>query len=196
MSPPASVKLSNCPKCGVEVASDAEICNACGERLTGTSPDPDATPLRNEAAGARRGVRYAGFWLRLAAYFIDSLLLGIVVGFVILRPLMDRAGIPADNPWILFTGGSRQIIAINLLVSMASWLYWASMESSPWQATLGKRAFGLKVTDLAGRRISFARASGRYFGKIIFVGFILAGVTEKKQALHDMIAGCLVVRKA
>ena len=109
---------------------------------------------------------------------------------------MDRAGIPPDNPWILFTGGGRQIIAINLLVTMASWLYWASMESSPWQATLGKKALGIEVTDFAGRRISFARASGRYFGKIIFIGFILAGFTERKQALHDMIAGCLVVRRS
>jgi uncharacterized RDD family membrane protein YckC len=54
---------------------------------------------------------------------------------------------------------------------------------------------GLRVTDLAGRRISFARATGRYFGKIIFFGFIFAGFTEKKQALHDMIAGCLVLKK-
>ena len=78
---------------------------------------------------------------------------------------------------------------------MASWLYWALMESSAWQATLGKKLFGLKVTDLQGRRISFARASGRYFGKIVFVGFIMVAFTEKKQALHDMIAGCLVVKK-
>lgn len=191
-----NANLSHCPKCGAEAASDAEICNACGEPLKRASTDSGATPPQIGAAGARRRVIYAGFWLRLAAYLIDSLLLGIVVGFAILRPLMDRAGIPPDNPWILFTGGGRQIIAINMLVTMASWLYWASMESSPWQATLGKKALGIEVTDLAGRRISFARASGRYFGKIIFIGFILAGFTERKQALHDMIAACLVVRKS
>ncbi len=108
---------------------------------------------------------------------------------------MDRAGIPVDNPWTLLTGNSRQILAINLLLTMTSWLYWALMESSRWRATLGKKILGLEVTDLEGRRISFARATVRYFGKIIFVGFIMVAFTEKKQALHDIIAGCLVVKK-
>jgi uncharacterized RDD family membrane protein YckC len=83
---------------------------------------------------------------------------------------------------------------------MVSWLYWALLESSRWQATLGKKMLGLQVTDLEGRRISFARATGRYFGKVIstlllLVGFAMAGFTEKKQALHDMIASCLVLKK-
>jgi uncharacterized RDD family membrane protein YckC len=143
-----------------------------------------------------RPVVYAGFWLRAVAYTFDSILVGIVIGFTVLRPLMDRAGIPQDNPWVLFSGNSRQIVAINLLVAMAGWLYWALLESSVWQATLGKRMLGLQVTDLAGRRLSFARASARHFGKLIFVGFVLAAFTEKKQALHDMMAGCLVIRKS
>ena len=72
------------------------------------------------------------------------------------------------------------------------------MESSAKQATLGKLALAIKVTDLNGNRISFGRASGRYFAKIISglifcIGYIIAGFTEKKQALHDMIANCLVV---
>jgi uncharacterized RDD family membrane protein YckC len=74
------------------------------------------------------------------------------------------------------------------------------MESAPQQATLGKMALGLKVTDLQGEPISFARATGRYFGKIVsslifFVGFMMTGWTEKKQALHDIMAGTLVVKK-
>jgi uncharacterized RDD family membrane protein YckC len=85
---------------------------------------------------------------------------------------------------------------------VGSWLYFAMMESSSWQATLGKRALSIEVTDLAGQRVSFGRASGRHFSKIItnliplFIGYILAGFTEKKQAIHDMIASCLVLRKA
>ncbi len=82
---------------------------------------------------------------------------------------------------------------------LASWLYEAILESSPRQATLGKMVLGLKVTDLAGNRISFARASGRHFAKylsgaILFMGYIIAGFTDRKQALHDMIAGTLVRR--
>jgi uncharacterized RDD family membrane protein YckC len=94
-------------------------------------------------------------------------------------------------------------IAIFLLVTLiGTWLYHALLESSEWQATAGKKALGLIVTDTSGARTSFARASGRHFAKIITgliplgIGYILAGVMEKKQALHDMIAGCLVLRKA
>jgi uncharacterized RDD family membrane protein YckC len=81
------------------------------------------------------------------------------------------------------------------------WLYYAGMESSEHQGTLGKMALGLVVTDINGQRLSFGRASGRFFARIITsfvplgIGFIMAGFTEKKQALHDMIASCLVLRK-
>ena len=72
------------------------------------------------------------------------------------------------------------------------------MESSSKQATLGKLALGIVVTDLNGNRISFGRATGRYFGKIVSgmifaIGYIMAGITERKQALHDIMASCLVV---
>jgi uncharacterized RDD family membrane protein YckC len=181
----------NCPKCGVDVADDATSCAACGEPIENDSTLGAGAPSARIEA---KRVVYAGFWLRVVAYSIDSLLLGVVVGIVLLRPLMEHAGISSDNPWVLFNGDSRQVVAINLMVMMAGWLYWAVLESSSWQATLGKKALGLKVTDLQGHRISLARASARHFGKIIFVGFILAGFTAKKQALHDMLAGCLVLR--
>jgi uncharacterized RDD family membrane protein YckC len=81
---------------------------------------------------------------------------------------------------------------------LAKWLYEASMESSPQQGTLGKMALRLKVVDLQGNRISFARASARHFAKLIslifFIGYIMAGFTERKQALHDMIAETRVLR--
>lgn len=79
-----------------------------------------------------------------------------------------------------------------------SWMYYAGFESSTKQATPGKMALGLKVTSMEGRRIGFGKATGRHFGKIIstfilLIGYIMAGFTEKKQALHDKMAGCLVV---
>ena len=89
-------------------------------------------------------------------------------------------------------------IVVRTLFFCASWIYEAVMESSSRQATLGKMAMGLKVTDEQGRRISFARATGRYFSKIIssffLIGYIMVGFTARKQGLHDMIAGTLVTR--
>src|SRR5208282_6521696 len=89
--------------------------------------------------------------------------------------------------------------AIFLLVLFGSWLYEALMESSSYQATLGKMIFGMKVTDLYGNRISFGRATGRHFAKILSgmilcIGFIMVGLTERKQGLHDLLAGTLVRR--
>src|SRR6266480_1886396 len=90
------------------------------------------------------------------------------------------------------------LLPVSLLLT---WLYHAVLESSEWQATVGKRVLGLVVTDMAGQRVSFGRSTGRHFGKIItnlvpvLIGYLMAGFTEKKQALHDMIAGCLVLRR-
>jgi len=124
-----------------------------------------------------------------------------VLGNILLRPLMGKpGGIPANDPWFMFTNTSPQVTALMLLFLMGNWVYFAVLESSPWRATLGKKALGLSVVDLAGNRISFPRASGRFFAKIIssmtfLIGFLMAGFTARKQALHDMLAGCLVTRK-
>ena len=82
---------------------------------------------------------------------------------------------------------------------VAQWLYFAVLESSSWQGTPGKKAFGMGVTDLDGNRISFGRATGRYFAKIISgiilgIGFLMVAFTERKQGLHDMLAGTLVYK--
>lgn len=153
---------------------------------------------------------YAGFWLRFVAVFIDGLIL-MVIGFM----LGGAIGFAFGVSGALGTGGRPMRItdpdgALNLgfvimevivigVMTVIRWLYFALQESSSAQGTLGKRALGLRVTDLEGCRISFLRATGRFFGKyisgmILGIGFIMAGLTERKQALHDMIAGTLVVR--
>jgi len=83
---------------------------------------------------------------------------------------------------------------------LPSWLYFAFMESGDSQATVGKKALGLIVTDLEGQRIDFARASGRYFGNIIcvltlFIGYLTMLFNHKGQCLHDMMAGTVVIRR-
>jgi uncharacterized RDD family membrane protein YckC len=140
---------------------------------------------------------YAGFWLRFAAYVIDSIILGLVfvpVGFV-LGLLMANADVGDDATMGMFQ-------AVNGLVNVASivatWLYSSLLESSSWQGTVGKKLVGLRVTDMSGHRISFGKATGRHFGKMLsglicLVGFIMAAFTEKSQALHDQLAGTLVL---
>ena len=150
---------------------------------------------------------YAGFWMRFLAYIIDAIVLGIV-SFIILIPFLGIVGLTAaTSAGDLENGGGGMIAAMIgtyfltiVMMTAASWLYYALMESSAKQATLGKLALSIKVTDMAGNRISFGRATGRYFGKlvsglILMIGYIMAGFTQQKQALHDIMAGTLVVRK-
>jgi uncharacterized RDD family membrane protein YckC len=165
---------------------------------------PPVAPPQYPAYGyqtTRSQTGYAGFWLRFVAYIIDALVLG-VVGLFTLFPLFkaNMHAFSSGNIWELYTSQSRPLFAMRMLALMLSWVYYASLESSVWQATLGKKALGLKVTDLAGNRITFGRASGRFFGKILSgmilgIGFLMAGFTERKQALHDILAGCLVLRQ-
>lgn len=126
--------------------------------------------------------RYAGFWIRFLAYIIDSLIIAVPIGGV-----LWLAGISENT-----TNG------IGLLVG---WMYSAVMESSEWQATVGKRVLGLWVTDEDGRRISFGRATVRHFAKIVsalvlFIGFIMVAFTDRKQGLHDKMASTLVWRRS
>jgi uncharacterized RDD family membrane protein YckC len=150
---------------------------------------------------------YAGFWKRFVAYLIDSVLLGFA-SFILFLPAIGLtwlgAAMNADDidtgspaPGILAVG----TIGLTVLVIMVGgWLYFALMESSAKGGTLGKMALGLKVTDTSGNRISFGRATGRHFAKLLSgaimgLGYAMAGFTQQKQALHDIIAGCLVVAR-
>jgi uncharacterized RDD family membrane protein YckC len=132
---------------------------------------------------------YAGFWKRFAAAIIDGFVLmfaGLMAG-ALTRGIGD--GMSAGF------GSHGHFLGIIL-----GWLYYALMESSPKQATLGKLALGIKVTDLSGNKITFGRATGRHFSKfisaaILMIGYIMVAFTAKKQGLHDMIADCLVVNR-
>lgn len=191
-----------CRRCGAQISDDAAYCSACGEptgERANESSEGDFPSRTVPLSKPNASVAYAGFWLRAVAWVIDMFLLGILVGIFILNPLLPRAGISPGNTRAVFTSHSPQLLPIELLVVMAEWCYFGLLESSRWQASLGKRLLGLYVTDQQGNRISFARASGRFFGMYIStltigIGYVMAGFTPKKQALHDMLAKCLVLR--
>ena len=160
-----------------------------GHSLAGVRAVDDAAPVAVLPPG---DTVHAGFWRRVAAYFIDSVILffaALLVGTVLTLGMAATGGIAAA-----FAAGM-----LNYVIFIAIyWLYFALQESSAAQATLGKRAFGLKVTDDRAHRISFGRATGRFFGKfvssfILGIGYLLAGFTARKQALHDMMASTFVV---
>lgn len=182
-----------CPECGHSNVSDARQCAQCGKPMPGDTANPYTPPtaLSEDYASLRVDGVYAGFWRRFAAVMLDSILiwiltfaLGSVLGVSPLKPNVS-------GPHF----GLYQILSL-----ATNFLYFTLMESSAKQATLGKMALGIKVVDTEGHRISFGRAAGRYFGKILSsitlcIGYLMAAFTERRQALHDKLAGTLVVAR-
>ncbi|WP_338241012.1 RDD family protein [Aurantiacibacter hainanensis] len=142
---------------------------------------------------------YAGFWIRVAAYLIDIIVLGISI--TVLQTLtgidfgvdLDAALAPTG---VEPEGASPLGSLLNFIIGIA---YFAGLESSSWQATVGKKVLGLVVVDDGGNRISFLRGVGRYLAKILsalilLIGYIMVAFTAKKQGLHDMLASTLVIK--
>ena len=146
-------------------------------------------------------MKYAGFGKRLLAAVVDAIILnvglfviGLVIGLILMAAGTTAAGI--EDPDV--QNGIDLIVKI--LSIFVTWLYFAMMEISARQGTLGKMVIGIKVTDLEGKKIGFRIATRRHFGKIIsgiilLIGFFMIAFTQKKQGLHDMMAGCLVVNR-
>jgi uncharacterized RDD family membrane protein YckC len=180
-----------CSSCRAPTPSTAEVCLACGhslrrhevslpvERLAAPaeSPAPGVpAPVFIPALRADGSRRYGGFWVRLAALLVDGIVLDV--------PLL----------WLLRSFGSWALLGL-----IPAALYFPLMESSSAQATLGKIVFGLKVTDTGYRRISFRRALARHLahivsGLILYLGYVMVVFTPQKRALHDYIAGTVVLR--
>ena len=202
-----------CNKCGAPNDASAQFCSRCGAALNPVRglAGPGSSRLHRCLAIRRprpispaQYVRYGGFWIRVLATIIDAIIVRVVLHPI--AAIFGLGGLALSGfgehgfrhgmglPLLIFGGGVYAVLIVG-----ASWLYEALMESSSYQATLGKMIFGMKVTDLYGNRIDFARATGRHFAKILSglilcIGFIMVGFTERKQGLHDMIAGTLVRR--
>lgn len=187
-----------CRKCGTWCEDSAVFCTQCGETLGEKTVNQETQRINNNVTSnvnygyennayggsSYMNSRYAGFWKRAVAVFIDGMILAIAEG--IIGALLGIIGLGK---------------VVSVLGTLIGWLYFAYMESSENQATFGKMALHMKVTDIDGNRINFARATARYFSKILSglilcIGYMMAGWTERKQALHDIIAGTLVVEES
>lgn len=141
---------------------------------------------------------FAGFWLRAIACFIDTIFIVAIflIGASFFPNTFEKLLPPASTSFTDFPQPAPIVIVI--LIALGC-VYYTVFEASIWQATPGKRILRLYVTDLNGQRITFGRAFVRNIARqisgFLFIGYVMAGFTEKKQALHDLIAGCLVVRK-
>ena len=211
--------VRQCPSCGETILDIAKKCKHCGE-FTGV-PNYGGMQAKNSniVLEEYRSMRvnnsnskasgsdpesscfcYAGFWRRVFALLIDILILAAlsgIVGFLIgavVGLLLGVAGIDIFSIQVVcgFLG--------NILGLILNWLYFTLSESGDNQATLGKRAVGIIVTDLDGKPISFGKANSRYWSKIISglilgIGYLMAAFTRRRQALHDFMSGCLVIKK-
>jgi uncharacterized RDD family membrane protein YckC len=175
----------NCPHCNHPNLDDAHFCARCGQDIVSPSaPEPAVHDFTAPPAAPQellQHIEYAGFGLRLVAVIIDN--------FILVAIHILPMSIASDNPVFRF-----------VVSPLICWLYFALMESSLKQATLGKMAVGIAVTDLENNRISFPRATGRHFASyisaiILGIGFIMIAFTEKKQGLHDILADTLVVKR-
>jgi len=185
----------NCSSCNAPNASNARFCTNCGSSLMKASAAPYQTPSSQPEAALVSAYAFAGFWKRWLAYIIDGILfssLFFLAIFLMTGSLFNYS-----------SSGEKEVMAIFGLFIFyfpAWWLYFALMESSAFQGTLGKKIVGIKVTDINGQPINFGQATGRHFSSLLSglsfdIGYLLAAFTARKQALHDMIANTLVVNK-
>ena len=203
-----------CSRCGIRVVEGNRFCQACGQEVGGAVTGPAAIagavpPPMAGAAQISAPPAYGGFWVRFVASFIDGLILGIPFWIVVVLlmfmfggfGMMMRRNAGDPRAAAAFLAPMFGLFFLGMLAFVVvEWLYFAGMESSARQATFGKSVMSLRVTNYEGQRISFGHATGRFFAKIISglipfaIGYIMAGFTAKKQALHDLIAGTLVLK--
>jgi len=197
-----------CPKCGKETDASGKFCQWCGADIGSIPENPVVTQEVEESPDI--GV-YAGLGRRFIAFIIDIIII-LLFDLVAMAVLGLTRGI--QNAYFYFvqrvpveqltadgTMGAMLgsvIAAYGMVLIVIPWLYFAGFESSRSQATPGKLLMHIVVTDMIGNKPTFARVTLRHFAKfvsglVILIGFLMIGLTKKRQGLHDRIAGCLVL---
>jgi uncharacterized RDD family membrane protein YckC len=184
-----------CHTCGAPNDDPAVFCKKCGTALHKTSPATIASPAAFPA-----GLQYAGFWKRFAAALIDGLIMGALQVILTAVGVIDNSGLTAGPGTEEFDRYISRLFILGGVMFVVQIFYFAIMESTSKQATLGKMVLGIVVTDAEGKRISFGRAIGRNLAKIIstimlLIGYFMIAFTQKKQGAHDIMADCLVMVK-
>lgn len=146
---------------------------------------------------------HAGLWKRLFASILDYFIIYVLAMTLAFLKIMFDMLVGMGKTLILLDSRAFEIIyaSVRLAAGISvPWLYYAILESSKLQGTFGKKALGIIVVDQNYERVSFGRATGRFWSRIlsfltIYVGYIMTAFTKKKQALHDIIVKTYVVDK-
>jgi len=194
-----------CTRCGTWTPDEGPTCARCGEPIAAARPVTAsaaavaavAAPAATFAASLETVPRYGGFWRRFWATVVDSLVL-----FFPDAILRVSFGLPTI--FSLRAARDDEMAALLTVLSISTalgWLYGAGLESSAAQGTLGQQLMNLRVCDTNLRRVTFARATARHFGQVFStllcgIGYLFNLWTTRRQALHDMLAGCVLVRPA
>lgn len=142
---------------------------------------------------------HAGFWIRFVSQIIDGIIIGaiqFIVSFFVSAIILSSA----PNKGKLSTEETLTAeLVLRLFTLIVAWLYFALLDSSTKQGTIGKMILGLKITDSNYQRISFGRATGRYFSKMLCgltlgIGYLMIAWDEQKQGLHDKIVNTYVIK--
>jgi uncharacterized RDD family membrane protein YckC len=211
-----------CPKCGKETEQSGNFCQVCGANLKDPKESPQK-PFLKRRVGPIKTDKFSGLGGRFLGGLVDLVFLVLfdliavaiigIISWILVRPDPVSEAIrmlyqyyyhvprtDATGHVVNAIVPPQIILSALVLVVLVPWIYSAFLESSKNQATLGKLAIGAAVTDMQGNRITFARGSLRFFGKVLcvltlFIGFLLIAFTSYRQGLHDKIAGTLVFRQ-
>jgi uncharacterized RDD family membrane protein YckC/ribosomal protein L40E len=222
-----SVKNKVCPQCGTVNSLPSVYCYKCGSKLPDTTVQdkkmcagchapnspisqycykcglqlPDQVGSGYEYIG-----RFAGFWIRLLAYFIDGIILNIVTSVIMMITFLSIYGSISDFSWFSMIESSGTLDSsfwpfywLTVLTGLIVETVYYTVATGKWGRTIGKAALRLKVLKPDGSRVSYWRAFGRSWAYILNgftlgIGFLVIAFTQKKRGLHDYICDTVVIK--